>query len=785
MEAAREVEPMAAESASAAWLAFDAVEIDTMGHRLFVDGKEVGLEPKAFAVLVVLAREPGHVLSRDEILDAVWGHAHVTPSALTRIIALLRHALGESGEDSRYLHTVHGVGFRLDAEVRSAASREELLADPTPAATGPDDTELEAAPAHTSDVAVRPSGPAASSATRLQPAKTRRFGRWVIAAIGGVFALAALPLGWQQFTRQRADTIPMADVKSVAVLPFENLSTDQNNAYFASGMQDMILTKLVGIGGLKVISRTSTEKYPSHPLDAKTIAGQLGVATLLEGTVQKAGNRVLVNVQLIDPYRGNHLWAQDYTRSLDDVLNVEGEVAQNVAEALKVQLSSAESERIDRASTRNATAYDLFLQADPHANRAYDLRNASVDGDLTLAISLYQQAVALDPDFALAWAALARANMSEYHLGADRSNARLAEAKAEADRALALQPNLGEGHYALALYHYWGHRDYAAAMAQLEMARVALPNSGAIEITIAWIARRQGRWDEAVALFHAATVLDPHNGLALTELADTYQDMRRYAEADGAYAAAIALGNNNAPYWRLSRAYNELLWKGDVAPLRAALAAGTPGTDYNNRHLGFVNYERWLARDYAGAAKAAEEDKDEYWWDADGVIEPRRLVVAWALEAAGDRARATAAYADVEVHARAALVERPDDANLHLALAYAYAGLGREPEAISEGERAVALMPVTKDALTGPDMLEHLAEIYVRSGQPTKAIDLIGRVLSMPAGGALTPALLRIDPIWDPLRGDPRFQSLLLDTSATASLPAAPPSQRGSKGNRK
>ncbi|RDI99291.1 hypothetical protein DVT68_00025 [Dyella solisilvae] len=771
---------MAAESASASWLAFDRVEIDTLGHRLFVDGEEKALERKAFAVLVLLASEPGRAWSRDEILDSVWGHSHVTPGVLSRIIAVLRHALGETGEVSHYLHTVHGIGFRLDAKVRSAASREELMVDGLL-------TSMDGAgsPAVTIDVSAPLAPTAATTAMPLQPGTNRRVDRRVVGVIVGLLAVAAGLLGWQQYARRFTDGASVVEARSIAVLPFENLSADQNNAYFASGIQDMILTKLVGIGGVKVISRTSTEKYPSHPQDTKAIAGQLGVATLLEGTVQKAGNRVLVNVQLVDPYGGGHLWAQDYTRTLDDVLNVEGEVAENVAEALKVQLTSAEAARIARVPTRNATAYDLYLQAAPHANRAYDLRNASVDNDLDVAISLYQRAVALDPDFALAWAALARANMSEYHLGEDRSNARLVEAKAEADRALALQPNLGEGHYALALYHYWGHRDYAAAMTELELARLAMPNSGTIVITIAWIARRQGRWDEALALFHAAAVLDPRNGLALTELGDTYQDLRRYAEADRAYAAAIALGNSNAPYWRFGPALNAMLWKGDLAPLRVALAAGTPGTDYNNRHLGFVNYERWLARDYAGAARAAEEDKDEDWYDQDGVIEPRRLVVAWALEAAGDKATATTMYGEVATRACAALADRPDDANLHLALAYAYAGLGRRPEAVAEGERAAALVPVTRDALTGPDMLVHLAEVYVRSGQSEKAIALIGRLLTMPVGSELTPALLRIDPVWDPLRGDPQFQALLADTTAAASVPPASAGQRRSKSDRK
>ena len=550
-----------------------------------------------------------------------------------------------------------------------------------------------------------------------------------------------------------------APAKSIAVLPFENLSKDENNAYFATGMQDMILTELVGIGGLKVISRTSTEKYPSHPEDVKSIARQLGVATLLEGTVQKVGDQVLINVQLIEAESGNHLWAKAYTRTLDNVFNVEGEVAQNVAQALKVQLTSAETARIDTAPTQNAAAYDLYLQAGAHANRAYDDPVLS-STELPVAISLYRQALDKDPHFALAAAALARAHMQMYFFGPDRTNERLVEAKTAADRALTLQPKLGQAHYALGLYYYWGHRDYAAANPQLELAREALPNSATVELLIAAVARRQGRWDEAVKLFHNATVLDPHSEFAFNQLGVTYQSLRRYADAEQAYAAAMALSRSPAG-GRVTLGFNQLMWKGDPVPLRTALAALKPGGDGYAGNIMAMYFERSLARDYAGAIKVAEADQAENWDDPDNIVLPRRLYLAWAFQSAGDTAKATAAYTEVAEHARAGLVERPDDADLHLALGFAYAGLGRKAEAVAEGERAVALMPITKDVLTGAGMLACQAQLYVRVGQPDQAIALIDRVLSMPTGGILSSALLKLDPSWDPLRDDPRFKALL------------------------
>ena len=750
-----QVEHKTAEPAALAWIAFGKVEIDTLGHRLFVDGEEVKLERKAFAVLVLMARESGRVLCRDEILDVVWGHTHVTPAVLSRVIALLRHALGESGEESHYLHTVHGVGFRLDAQVRCAATREELVAEKASEAS-----ELASIPVLTNDIAVLTVATAAGPSKPGRPDRTRRLkSRLTAATIVLLVVVATLALLDRHQVEHLPAQTPVANLKSVAVLPFESLSADQSNAYFASGMQDMILTQLVGIGGLKVVSRTSTEKYPSHPEDVQTIARQLGVATLLEGTVQKSGDQVLINVQLIDASSGDHLWAKAYTRTLDNVFNVEGEVAQNVAEALKVRLTSAETAHIERMPTRSAAAYDLYLQAGAHANRAYDDPTLS-PSELPLAIGLYEQALAKDPDFALAEAALARAHMQMYFFVGDRTNARLTAAKAAADRALALQPNLGQGHYALGLYDYWGHRDYAGATAELELARRALPNSSTVELLVAAVARRQGRWHEAAALFHKAAELDPHSEYALDQLGVTYQSMHRYADAYHAYAGALEVSRDPAGE-RMAQAFNELMWKGDPTALRAALAALVPGSDTYASNIMARYFERWLARDYAGAINIAEAGKANDWVDTAGIALPRRLNLAWALQAAGDTGKAVGVYAKVAARARAALVERPDDAALHLVLGFAYAGLGRNSEAVAEGQRAVVLMPVTKDALTGPDMLVWQAALYVRVDQPEQAIVVLGRVLSMPTGDIESSALLRLDPTWDPLRANPRFKALL------------------------
>ncbi|HVR81538.1 MAG TPA: hypothetical protein VHF02_05605 [Luteimonas sp.] len=581
----------------------------------------------------------------------------------------------------------------------------------------------------------------------------KKLDRWIIA----VLSLAVVLLLANTFVL-RQDASPVID-KSIAVLPFENLSADKDNAYFASGMQDEILTRLAGIRDLKVISRTSTAKYSSHPEDLKTVGQQLGVATVLEGSVQKAGDQVHINVQLIDARTDAHLWAESYDRDLKDIFGVQRDVAEKVADALKAQLLPEEAARVADVPTRNPEAYDLYLRAGAHANRAYD-QNNFVAKELPPAIALYQQALAKDPNFALAAAALAQAHIQMYFFAPDRTEARLAAAKAAAEQALTLQPDLGEGHYALAAYHYWGHRDYAQALQQLQLARKTLPNSADVELALAAIVRRQGQWDRAIAGFQQAAVLDPRNAASLDQLGFTYSSLRRYAEADQAFARAAAVTAYPANEL-VTRALNTAYWKGDLAPMRAALTALVPGSDaYTENASSFFQLD-WWSRDYAAAVKTAEADAAADWIDTTNVVLPRRLYLGWAYAAAGDSAKAKDSYAAVQAQMRAALIQRPDDADLHLALSFAAAGLGLTDDALREGRKATSLMPVSRDALSGPGYLAWLAQLYVRVGQNDQTLDLLQKLLAMPAGSVISPALLKLDPVWDPLRTDPRFQKLI------------------------
>jgi TolB-like protein/tetratricopeptide (TPR) repeat protein len=559
--------------------------------------------------------------------------------------------------------------------------------------------------------------------------------------------------------RTEAATGSSISQKSIAVLPFENLSEDKANAYFATGMQDMILTKLAAIGDLKVISRTSTERYASHPDDLKTIARQLGIATILEGSVQKSGNSVLINVQLIDAASDHHLWAEAYPRTLDNIFGVEGEVAQKVADALKARLTPTESANVASVPTHNREALDLYLRANADLRRGADAA-ALVPKVIPFAIELYQQALAKDPGFALAAAELAQAHMTMYWFAPDHTAERLASAKTAAEQALSLQPELGAAHFALGLYWYWGHREYAQALQQLELARKASPNDAQLEQYFAAIDRRQGRWEDAIATYRRATTLDPRSNLLFDQLAYTYSCVRRYADADRAYAQATSVARDPIDE-RVTQAWNTVLWKADLGPLRSALGSVTPGSDDYAGNATYFYSLAWWSRDYAAAIAAAENDSAENWTDNSNVTLPRLLYLAMAYDAAGNAAKAHPMYAAVRARMQAALAQRGDDPDLHLALGFAAAGLGLRDEAIREGRKATSLMPVSRDNYSGPGYFTWLAQLYARVGDHDQAIDTLQQLMSLPFSGvAISSALLKLDPFWDPLRKDSRFEKL-------------------------
>jgi len=572
-----------------------------------------------------------------------------------------------------------------------------------------------------------------------------------------------------------ASTAPAAaaaPAKSIAVLPFENLSEDKANAYFATGMQDEILTRLASIRDLKVISRTSTLKYQSHPEDLKTVGAQLGVASVLEGSVQRAGEQVHINLQLIDARNDSHLWAQSYDREIKDIFAVERDVAQSVADALKAHLMPAEAARVAAAPTQNPAAYDLYLRGMAHFNKAYD-QDVLTAAEMPQAIALFEQALAADPKFALADAQLGYAHMFMYFNAGDRTETRLASAKAAVDRSLALQPDLGEAHFTLGIYHYWGRREYDPAIEQLRLARETLPNSADVVTIIAAVARRQNRWDEAVTGFRQATLLDPRSSIALDQLALSYAQLRRYAEADRVFGQAVALSTEPADE-RMTQAESEVLWHGDLAPLRAAVSELVPGSAAYVGNALPIWGMHWLARDYAAASALAAAGGLDNWSDQNNIVLPRMLHLAWANRAAGKAALANEAVTAVLEKTRAALALRPDDADLHLALGFAEAERGLKEDALREGRRATDLMPVSRDAVTGSGMLVWVAMLEVRVGANDAAFDHLRQALKLPTGMAISAAMLKLDPVWDPIRNDARFAQLLTLGEGPVEIAAKP-----------
>ena len=592
---------------------------------------------------------------------------------------------------------------------------------------------------------------------------------WIyIVVIGAAISIALFFLG--RYTMRtnptpRQSEAATVSAKSIAVLPFENLSADKDNSYFATGMQDEILTRLAGIHDLKVISRTSASQYAARPANLKIVAEELGVATVLEGSVQKSGAAVHINVQLIDARNDSHLWAQSYDGDLKDIFGVQKDVAQKVADALKAQLLPAESARIASVPTQNSEAYDLYLRANVHFQRGYD-QSALTLSEMPLAIAAYKQALAKDPGFALAAAMLAQAHMRTYWSVPDHTAARLAAAKAAAEQALALQPDLGEAHVALGAYWYYGYRDYTQALQQVDLARKSMPNSAGVELYAGAILRRKGQWSDALIHMQRAIVLDPRSSLSIDQLAVAYQALRRYAEADPVFARAVAVTQDPTDE-EITQAYNIVVWKGDLAPLRAAVASLVVGSaDYSGNGLSIFQLH-WLSRDYSEAAKVAETNTQAVWSDNSNVTLPRRLYLAFAYQAAGDIPKAQLLYVEVRTQMQTALQQRADDPDLHLALGFAAAGLGLKDEAIGEGRKAATLLPVSRDSYSGPGYLTWLAQIYLRVGQKDEAIDTLREVLAVPSGGsAISPALLKLDPVWDPLRKDPRFQKLVTDGEA-------------------
>jgi len=578
--------------------------------------------------------------------------------------------------------------------------------------------------------------PQGIQATARVPAAHRRRNLILLVAAGAIISTAA---GFFLLPRASARKID----KSVAVLPFQNLSDEKANAYFAEGIQNEILTKLAAIRNLKVISRTSTAKYQSKPDDLKTVAQELGVSTILEGAVQRAGDKVRVNVQLIDARADTHLWAKSYDRDFKDVLAVESEVSQEIADALRANLSPSESHVLSSVRTHDTEAYDLFLRGEYEFHQA----ESSLAADTyDRADAFYRQSLARDPSFAEAAAELARSRLSRHWFISPLAPAELEEVKSLIDRALALAPNSPEAHFALGLFFYWGHRQYENALAEFNRTLELQPNNADARAYCAWVYRRRGEWERSLTDSKRAEELDPRDARIPTNIGVTYNVLRLWKDAERAELRALAIDPHNtlAALFLLGTRLNAT---GDVDSARRPLdgfpevikgipgGAGGPrgatGAGDVSAVIGWPVYLDVIERRFTDALQAVE--KEVVNGDRAHLQQLAGRVAVRVL--AGEPEAGKSAGEDALPLLEARLRERPDDTLAMTELSWVYLALGRNGDALRLSRQAADSISIEKDALAGPNFQDGLAQIEARAGAPEEAIRRLRRLLSIPAGG--------------------------------------------------
>jgi TolB-like protein len=544
------------------------------------------------------------------------------------------------------------------------------------------------------------------------------------------------------------------------VLPFENLSEEKANAYFAEGIHDEILTRLSKIADLKVISRASMQHYKSSPENVPEIARQLGVAHVLEGNVQKSGDAVRVNVHLIKAVDESHLWADTFDRKLTDIFSVESDIARAVADQLQAKLTGQEEQVIAAKPTDNPEAYDAYLRG-----LAYNLKTQTTPANSLGAQRYLREAVRLDPKFALAWALLSIVDSGSYI--AQNLQPTLAlreEARQAAETALTLQPDLGEAILAKGCYYYACLMDYDTALSYFERARQFLPNNSRISEWRAYVARRRGQWDRSEAYFNEAERLDPNNIYLLTEHAYSYIALRRFPEALQKLDQILHISPDDIDTLALKAGIAQA--QGDL-PRASAILAPLHPTANDKWALVAQVYQAILERQPAEIIPRLKEilvKPDPTMGFYNGEL---RFWLGWAEEVAGNHAAAQETWQQARTELESFLKEQPDNYALIGDLALTTMGLGDKVGALALSERAIAANPSEKDAIRGPLPMEILARVTARMGEPDRAIAALQKLLSIPYAGGfagnvpLTPALLRLDPMFDPLRNDPRFQKLI------------------------
>ena len=716
---------------------FGDFRVDVTDRQLFRrDGTAVPLTPRVFDTLRYLVENGGRLLEKEVLMQAVWPDCVVEENNIAQNISTLRRAFGEVPGSQNYIVTVPGRGYRFVPEVK----RMEASA-------------VHEANSHSGSMEPAPLSPVEKPESPIQPTRGRAkiaAGMMILLLIGTVFFLwrgrTHLPSASTASIPSAASTA--ASEKSIAVLPFENLSDDKQNTYFAAGVQDEILSNLAQIADLKVTSRTSANLYLSgNPRNLREIGEQLGVAHLLEGSVQRAGNHLRVNAQLVDARNDTHLWAQTYDRDVADVFAIQSEIATAIAQQLRARLAPKEKARLEAKPTNNTDAYLLYLQA----NELIRVARSKVEA--VNADKLYAQAIALDPHFALAAARASMLNSLMYQVG--REPERKERARALAEEALRLATNLGEAHLALGLCFYRIDRDYDAALKEFANAGAASPNDFEILDATGFIYRRQGRWRDALAMFERAQSLDPRRA-HFEGTPETLRVLRQWALAAEAYHRSLQLEPNLPDGW-IGLAYVQFAQSGS-ASLASETLARLPEAQKNKSDAAAARWDNaMMARDFTTAERIPlDGPADEFL-----VFGPASFLRGCVAFARGDPTQAHALLEEVLPRYEIGARDHPDDPKFVAPLAKVYALLGRKEEAIQTARRAVELCPEARDAAGAPDYATNLAFVYAQSGEVDQAVTLLSRLLTTPSADRVTLAHLRLSWEWDPLRKDLRFQKLL------------------------
>ena len=606
-------------------------------------------------------------------------------------------------------------------------------------------------PAPPAKFADKPAAPSTSGT--LQSSSRRRTG----VLVGALILIAAILAGAFWLLSQHGGSQPdRPGERSIAVLPFENLSDEKQNAYFADGVQDEILTDLAKVADLKVISRTSVMPYKTGiARNLREIGKQLGVSHLLEGSVQRSANHIRVNAQLIDARTDAHLWAQTYDRDLADVFAIQSEIAKTIADQLQAKILPREKSDIEKPPTKDVAAYDLYVRATEAIDAAPNSQNGKEK--FLEAVGLLEQATVRDPTFLNAWCKLARAHDQLYFFGYDHTSSRLASAEQAISAALRLQPDAAEAHLARAI-HLYSKLDYEGAHAELEIARRTKPNDPRIFEWSGYIDRRQGRWLESARNLERALELDPNSVFILQQISSSYECLRDYTKEVVALDRALKLKPDDLDA-RINRAFLEVLWKADTRPLHDLIESFIQQNPASSTHLAPIRvFLGFAERDANGIARAVGDLGDNT-YGPDAIQYSRAFGEGFVARMKGDAAAAQTAFTAARAAQEQIVQAQPDYGPALCVLGLIDAGLGRKEDALREGRRAVELLPVEKDSINGSHVLDVLAMIYVWVGEKDLAIEQLTHDIQYP--GSSPYGVLKLFPIWDPLRGDPRFEKIV------------------------